>query len=255
MRALVTNDDGIASAGLIALGRAACRLGLDVVVAAPAHEASGSSASLAATQTAAVTAAGGRGRVRVEDRPLRGLDVPAFAVHAAPALITLVAAHGAFGEPPEIVLSGINRGENVGHAIVHSGTVGAALTGGGSGARAMAVSLALGMDPGPPRWGMAADVVERVLGALVQSPPGTIWNLNVPNRAGEPEIASARLAPFGIVHMTVSRRDGADVHVAISEPPSRTDADTDYALLEAGFATVTSLRSVGETDQPLVLRL
>src|SRR3546814_2338853 len=119
----------------------------------------------------------------------------------------------------------------------------------------MAVSLALGLDPGPPRWGMAADVVERVLGGLTQSAPGTIWNLNVPNRAREPEIVSARLAPFGIVHTTVSRRDGADVHLAISEPPPLTEADTDYALLAAGLAPVTSLRSVGETEQPLVLRL
>lgn len=255
MRALVTNDDGIASAGLVALARAACRIGLDVVVAAPAHEASGSSASIVAAQSAAVTAEGGRGRVRVEERPLRGLDIPAFAVHAAPALIALVAAHGAFGEPPDLVLSGINRGENVGHAILHSGTVGAALTGGGSGARGMAVSLAVGLDSGPPRWGRAADVAERVLRGLTQSAPGTIWNVNVPNRASEPEIVSARLAPFGIVHTTVSRRDGADVHLAISEPPPLTQADTDYALLVAGYATVTSLRSVGEAEQPLVLRL
>src|SRR3546814_16709015 len=137
-------------------------------------------------------------------------DVCSSARHEAPALITLVAAHGAFGEPPELVLSGINRGENVGHAIIHSGTVGAALTGGGSGARAMAVSLALGLDPGPPRWGMAADVVARVLGGLPQSAPGTTWNLNLPNRTREPATVSPRLAPFGIVHTPSHRPEAAE---------------------------------------------
>ena len=43
-------------------------------------------------------------------------------------MIVFLGAHGAFGEPPDIVLAGINRGPNVGRAILHSGTVGAALT-------------------------------------------------------------------------------------------------------------------------------
>ncbi|HRQ00895.1 MAG TPA: 5'/3'-nucleotidase SurE, partial [Terrimesophilobacter sp.] len=90
MRALITNDDGIDSPGLLALAIAACDVGLDVIVAAPAEEASGSSASITATEAHAVTAAGGRGRIRVTPRTLAGIDVAAYAVHSAPALIALL---------------------------------------------------------------------------------------------------------------------------------------------------------------------
>ncbi|GAA4378264.1 5'/3'-nucleotidase SurE [Agromyces bauzanensis] len=253
MRALITNDDGIDSAGLYALALAACRQGFEVVVAAPAQEASGSSASIIATDSRAVTAAGGRGHIRIEDRTFRGLDVPAHAVHAAPALIALVAAHGAFGPPPDLVLSGINRGANVGRAILHSGTVGAALTGGGSGARALAVSLATGLYPDPPRWSMAAAVTERVLALLAENAPGTILNLNVPNVHEEPELVEASLAPFGIVHTTVSRRVGDFVSMTIAEPPGAGEEDTDAALLAAGKATLTRLLGIAASPEPVLL--
>src|SRR5690606_2606707 len=113
-RALVTNDDGIRSPGLCELARIAAGLGWDVVVAAPAAEASGSSAAITGTGTVAVTGQDEYGRadrstIRVERRELETLPgVPAYAVHAAPALIALLAAHGAFGEIPDVVLSGIN---------------------------------------------------------------------------------------------------------------------------------------------------
>jgi Survival protein SurE len=56
-----------------------------------------------------------------------------------------------FGAPPELVLSGVNEGANIGRAVLHSGTVGAALTGALQGARAMAVSLAVSLNPERPR--------------------------------------------------------------------------------------------------------
>lgn len=251
MRALITNDDGIDSAGLRALAFAACRKGLDVVIAAPAEEASGSGTSIIATESSSVTAAGGRGHIRVEKRQIRGLDVPTFAVHAAPALIALVAAHGAFGAPPGVVLSGVNRGANVGRSILHSGTVGAALTGASAGARALAVSLATGLQVGPPRWLTAMAVTERVLEALVDSEPGTILNLNVPNKKEVPSLVEARLAPFGMVQTTVSRRTGNDIHLSIVEPAHDGEGDTDTAILSRGHATLTRLRLIEEAENTL----
>ncbi|MGV9368202.1 5'/3'-nucleotidase SurE [Amycolatopsis sp. NPDC003731] len=140
MRALITNDDGIGSPGLVALARGAVAHGWTVVVAAPAMEASGTSAGL--------SAAGDDGRIAVERRELPDLPgVPAHAVAAHPGLIVLAAAQGAFGAPPDIVLSGVNHGANVGRAVLHSGTVGAALTASINGARALAVSLDVGLEP------------------------------------------------------------------------------------------------------------
>ena len=78
----------------------------------------------------------------VHEHPLPELpDVPAYGVGGSPGFIALIALHGAFGPPPIVVLSGINRGANAGRAVLHSGTVGAAFTAAANGCRAMAVSL------------------------------------------------------------------------------------------------------------------
>lgn len=90
MRVLVTNDDGIDSAGLQVLASVAAEAGLDVVVAAPHEERSGSSASLVATRA--------DGRLQLREERLPGLDhVRAFAVEATPAYITWAGVRGAFG--------------------------------------------------------------------------------------------------------------------------------------------------------------
>ncbi len=249
LHALITNDDGIDSPGLLALAEAAMASGLDVVVAAPFEEASGSSASITATEASAVTAAGGQGRIRVQRRSLPGLDVPEFAVYAAPALIALLAAHSAFGDrPPDLVLSGINRGANVGRAILHSGTVGAALTGGVNGARGLAVSLATTQRQASPHWSTAASVARRVIPLLTASPAGTVFNLNVPDveEPGGIEVAEARLAPFGIVHATMTEREEEHVHLVIADSDEEHAADTDAALLGAGAATLTSITGIME---------
>ncbi|MDQ3600420.1 MAG: 5'/3'-nucleotidase SurE, partial [Actinomycetota bacterium] len=112
MRTLVTNDDGIDSEGLAVLARAAVVAGLDVVVAAPLRESSGTGASLTATED--------EGGILVQRRELPGLDgVVSYAVAAHPAFIALAAADGAFGPAPEVVLSGVNLGANLGRAILH----------------------------------------------------------------------------------------------------------------------------------------
>ena len=118
MRALITNDDGIDSAGLRTLAQVAVAAGLKVTVAAPDGERSGSSAAMSGLAQG--------GRLLVEDRTLEGLaDVRTVAVQASPAMIVFLGSHGAFGEPPDIVLAGINRGPNVGladeSALRHAG--------------------------------------------------------------------------------------------------------------------------------------
>ncbi|GAA3605330.1 5'/3'-nucleotidase SurE [Agrococcus terreus] len=244
MRALIVNDDGIDSPGLAALARAAADAGLEVVIAAPAEEHSGASASIIATQGAAVTAAGGKGTVRSERREVVGLDAEAHAVHAAPALIVLLALHGSFGPTPDVVLSGINRGANVGTAILHSGTVGAALTAGQGGVRALAASLDVGLaDDVEHHWATAADVVARVLPTLLASPAGTVHNLNVPNVATAEgvELVEAPLAPFGIVQTTMTEVDGDDVRLSIRQHSAADAPGTDMERLASGLATVTAV--------------
>lgn len=247
--ALVTNDDGIDSPGLLALAGAAVESGLDIVVAAPVEEASGSSASITATEADAVTAAGGKGSIRVRRRTLPGVQGPAFAVNAAPALIVLLAVHRAFGDTvPDLVLSGVNSGANVGRAILHSGTVGAALTGGLNGARGLAVSLATDDEAEETHWSTAASVAAGIIPGVLEGPVGTVLNLNVPNvaRAGGLEVVHARLAPFGIVHSTMVEAGRNHVHLELAEPQESHGPDTDAALLAAGSITVTGITGIGE---------
>ncbi|GLI28218.1 5'/3'-nucleotidase SurE [Agromyces rhizosphaerae] len=243
--ALVTNDDGIASPGLLALARRAQATGLDVIVAAPAGDASGTSAAITA---ALMPGAAQSGAVRVERVALDGLDAPAYAVHAAPALIALIAAHGAFDRRPDVVLSGVNRGANVGHAILHSGTVGAALTGGASGARAIASSLDVGLRPTEYAWDEAAGATVALVPALLAEAPGTVLNLNVANRPGErPTVRAATLAPFGIVHTTMTERGEHEVELTVAELPTSPDPGSDVALLAEGYSTLTGVTAVGDS--------
>lgn len=247
MRALITNDDGIDAPGLAALARVAAEAGLDVVVAAPAEEHSGASASIIATEGTAVTAAGGRGVVHTERRELPGV-AEAHAVHAAPALIVLLALHGAFGPVPDVVLSGINRGANVGSAILHSGTVGAALTAGQGGVRALAVSLDVGLrEGGGEHWETAAAVAARVLPDLLAAPAGTVLNLNAPDGDAPDgvELVEAPLAPFGIVQTTMTEQDGDDVRLAIRQHRADDAPGSDMERLAAGLATVTAVPTLG----------
>lgn len=240
-RALITNDDGISAPGLHALARAARAAGLDVTIAAPAVQSSGASASIMAEDH--------DGRIAVERRTLAGLeDVASFAVRGGPGLIALIAAHGAFGDPPELVLSGVNHGANVGRAILHSGTVGAALTGGLNGAWSVAVSLDVGMRPTQFHWDTAAAATLGLVPDLLERPRGTVINVNVPNTATHRGIRESTLAPFGIVQTTLSEREEHHIRLAVEDLPHEPEPGTDAAHLADGWVTVTGLDSVSHVD-------
>ncbi|BFV60208.1 5'/3'-nucleotidase SurE [Kitasatospora sp. CMC57] len=241
-RILVTNDDGIDSEGLRQLALVARRLSPQVTVAAPAEEASGSSAALTAVEE--------HGRIVVTERRLAGLsDVSAQGVEALPGFIAMVGCQGAFGSRPDLVLSGINNGANTGHAITHSGTVGAAVTAGVNGCRALAVSLDTG---GPPRWGTAARLAALVLPLLLETGPGTVFNLNVPNLwpDGVRGVRRAGLAAFGAVQTTLTQRGRGYIQLAVSETVADPDLRTDAGLLAHDYAALTVLRPVSAAPWP-----
>ncbi|WP_243229694.1 5'/3'-nucleotidase SurE [Microbacterium sp. CIAB417] len=243
-RVLVTNDDGIDAPGLHALAAAAVDAGFDVVVAAPATQSSGSSASILAEEA--------DGRIRIERRELDGLeDVPAHAVRGGPGLIALIAARGAFGVPADLVLSGVNHGANVGRAILHSGTVGAALTGGIGGTWGLAVSLDVGIEPAACHWRTGADAALRVVPALLQRPRGAVVNVNVPNAPEIRGFVEAPLAPFGIVQTTLTEADEHYVRLAVEDLPLTPTEDSDAALLADGWVTVTGIDPVSSCSFPL----
>ena len=244
-RVLVTNDDGIASPGLHALAMVLRAHGMDVTIAAPVTQSSGSSASIMAENA--------EGQIRVERRTLEGFEgVPAFAVHGGPGLIALIAARGAFGDPTDVVASGINHGANVGRAILHSGTVGAALTGGLNGARGLAVSLDVGLAPKTFRWEQAAEAAAELVPALLRHPRGTVINVNVPNTVESRGMVEADLAPFGIVQTTLTQQDEHHVRLAVEDLPREPVPGSDAALLADGWITVTGLDPVSHVPLGIV---
>jgi 5'-nucleotidase len=187
MRILVTNDDGIDSIGLHVLTRSMCELTGDheIVVAAPDTEYSGASASLGALHL-----------IRPEVRVSRIEECAASAVWAVtgpPALCVMFSRLGAFGPPFDLVVSGINPGANVGRAVYHSGTIGAALTARSGGISGVAVSQSVSgfavegqaWDESlrNQHWQTAADVAKVMVQGLVDDMPTepVVLNINVPD--------------------------------------------------------------------------
>jgi len=249
MRVLVTNDDGVLAPGIAALALAVASEGHDVVVAAPSGECSGAGAALGPLHLT--------GKIAFSSETLAGLEqVPVRAVDGPPALAVLSACLGGFGPPPDAVVSGINAGANTGRAVLHSGTVGAALTAANFGRPAMAVSLALGA---PPQWETAATAAAAVLPWLNRLTPPAVLNVNVPNLPRN-EVIGVRAAPLadaGTVQTAViEESDSETLELTLPSPrPASLDTDT-YALAE-GFIVLTVLSGLRSTmtalDGPISL--
>jgi 5'-nucleotidase len=252
MRILVTNDDGIDNTGLHTLASMAVEEGHDVVIAAPSTDASGTSAAMSAELTD-----DGEGRIPAVARVLPGLeDVPAFAVAATPAYIVVIACNGAFGEPPEVVLSGVNLGANTGVPVLHSGTVGAALTGITRGCRAMAVSLDAGYPPSMPEWATAKEAARRLLPLLAEH-KGFALNVNVPNIAltGLKGIRQTTLAVHGIVQLMLHERGDEWVKMGFRHHGTPVEAGSDEDAVLSGHVSVTPLQPPQEPSPDVVLDL
>ncbi|MGH9137742.1 MAG: 5'/3'-nucleotidase SurE [Acidimicrobiales bacterium] len=201
-------------------------------------DSSGASASLTAVEQ--------DGRLPVRElayEPVPG--VVAYAVDAPPAIIVRTAMQGAFGVVPDIVLSGVNLGVNTGHAVVHSGTVGATLTASNDDRSAMAVSLELRDEA---HWETAHHVAVVVLRWLVEQPPPLILNVNVPNRPLDrlEGVRPARLAPFGAVQTNITEIGKGYVRVEYADVDATPASDTGVAMLKSGYASVTALAGVCE---------
>jgi 5'-nucleotidase len=181
VRVLVTNDDGVDAPGLAALTRALLAWSEasavaggprhEIVVVAPSSNYSGAGAAVGSVSDGT--------RVPYRRATVAGAEgVEAFGLDASPALSVIAGALGAVGPKPDLVLSGINHGVNVGRSVLHSGTVGAALTASQLGISALAVSLRSGA---PEPWASAADLAVALIPLLARAPARTVLNLNVPS--------------------------------------------------------------------------
>lgn len=234
-RVLITNDDGYLAPGIRALAPAIAQLGYDVLVVAPLLDESGV----------------GSARAGMVDRPVRTATevengVTFIGIEGTPALAVTMALAGAFGPPPDLVLSGINRGLNIGVSIFHSGTVAAALTAAETGTSAVAVSLDA---EAPQHWPTAATIAGDALGWIAGEPAGTVLTINVPDRALD-QLAGVRHASLAVNRRTrlvaTTAPTGEPMIVVERNPQAAAVPGTDEALLSEGFVTVTPIVGIRE---------
>jgi 5'-nucleotidase len=227
-RILVTNDDGVRSRGIRALAEALAPLG-DVVTVAPAREMSAI------------------GHALTLHHPLRLEQIrdSTYALDGTPTDCVNIAVAAVLKGLPDLVVSGINRGLNVGDDVTYSGTVAGAMEGALLGVPAMAVSL----QQGPGEWdfreaaAVARVVAERVL--RTRLPPRTFLNVNVPRRT-----------PLGVRVTVQGARNHATTVTDRHDPRGRpyywigegqdewlANGDSDHEAVRAGFVSVTPLQT------------
>jgi 5'-nucleotidase len=164
---LVTNDDGILAPGLRALAAAARQLG-DALVVAPDREMSAVSHAITL------------------HRPLRVLaTTEGYALSGTPVDCAYMGIHHIAKRRPDLVVSGVNLGPNLGSDVLYSGTVAAAREGTIQGLPAIAFSLA-GRDPAP--FAQLGPLLTTVMQAVLENglPPGITLNVNIPKSPAEP---------------------------------------------------------------------
>lgn len=225
---VVTNDDGVQAPGILALTMAMRQLG-DVRVTAPSSNQSAS----------------GHKKTLYQDIPIAettlGDGTPALSVTGSPADCIAVAALGLIPWPPRLVVSGINRGENLGQDLTYSGTVTAALEATIHGVPAIAVSLADRIGDKVEDYQRAAEIALVVARYVLQKslPPFTILNLNVP----QGPVRGIRITRQGVrIYRDALEYDDGVVRIA-GEPPTGVldEEGTDLWALANGYASLTPI--------------
>ena len=188
MHILITNDDGIHATGLEVLERIAAALEADVTVVAPETDQSGVAHSLSLS----------------DPLRLREVSPNRFAVRGTPTdCVIMGVRHVLGGRKPDLVLSGVNRGQNVAEDVTYSGTVAGAMEGTLLGIPSIALSQAYGPDTGRgnPFWSCAETLAPPLLKRLLAEgiDRNGLININFPDCAPE--------GVAGIAVTTQGRRD------------------------------------------------
>ena len=237
MRILITNDDGIHAPGLTVLERIARSLSDDVVTVAPETDQSGVAHSLSLN----------------DPLRLREVSESRFAVKGTPTDCVIMGVRSVMADRrPDLILSGINRGQNVAEDVTYSGTIAAAMEGTLLGIPSIALSQAYGPASGRKNihWecaeAHAATVIRRVLERGI--PRDILVNLNFPDCAAEEvdglEVTSQGKRDAGLMQID-EREDGRGnpyFWVSFARSKSTPASGTDLHALAARRISLTPLR-------------
>ena len=247
MRILITNDDGIHADGLAVLERIAATLSDDVWVVAPETDQSGVAHSLSLN----------------DPLRLRQISPRRFAVKGTPTDCVIMGVRSLMAEtPPDLVLSGVNRGQNVAEDVTYSGTIAGAMEGTILGVP----SIALSQGYGPAgRAGIYWDCAETHAPGIIRRildlgiPANTLVSVNFPNVPAT-EVRGTVVAAQGrraadILRLE-ERHDGRGLPyywIGFNRKRSVPGHGTDLAALDAGQISITPLR-LDLTDEPTLTR-
>jgi 5'/3'-nucleotidase len=250
MKILITNDDGIQATGLNVLRRALLELP-DVELAVIAPDANRSASARSITT---------RAPLWVEEIEFQD-GTTGFATDGTPVDCVRFASLGLVGFEPELIVSGINHGANLGDDITYSGTVAAALEGAVLGIPAIAVSQQSMSREMDFRFGRefvfdaAAQFTARLVSMLPERPisPGTLLNVNCPGRTLE-ELQGAQVTRLGKrvyrdrLELQEEDESGRETgrprrryRIYGMEPSYRPEEGTDFSAIDAGMISVTPL--------------
>jgi 5'-nucleotidase len=247
MRILVTNDDGIHAPGLAVLEAIAARLSDEVWVVAPETDQSGVSHSLSLN----------------DPLRLRQIEARRYAVKGTPTDCVIMAIRHVMREArPDLVLSGVNRGQNVAEDVTYSGTIAAAMEGTLLGVPSIALSQAYGPGGlGGVHWDCAEHHAPGVITKLLSNgiPAGIVVNINFPNCTPD-EVAGVAVSVQGRRNQELlgidPRHDGRGnpyFWIAFERGSYDVHPGTDIAALAERRISVTPLR-LDLTDTPTLTR-
>lgn len=246
MRILITNDDGIQSPGLAVLEKVARAISDDVWVVAPEVDQSGLAHSLTLS----------------DPLRLRDLGGNRYALRGTPSDCVIMATRRIIGAKPDLVMSGINAGQNAADDITYSGTVAGAIEGTLIGVPSIAFSQAFDWSRGQDvPWATAAAYAPQIIRRLLDFgfPPGILYNVNLPDRPPDQvrgiEITTqGRLEHALHIDERIDARGNPYFWLAYRRAAGERVPGTDLFALESGSVSVTPLR-LDLTDYKLAERL
>ena len=235
MKILLTNDDGIQARGIQTLWHEFAALkGSSVTIAAPDRERSATSQAITMHSP-----------IRVDEYPVSDAAIKAWSIGGTPADCVKIAVEALMQTPPDIIISGINHGPNLGTDVLYSGTVSAAIEGSLHGIPAIAVSL----DSWQAKdFSVAASFISSLARHIVANPlpPGTLLNVNIP------PLAAAEIKGISITKLGV--RQYENIFEKRSDPRGRTyywmggnivnndnDSNSDIVALQKGHISITPI--------------
>lgn len=233
MNILIANDDGIYSAGLYELAKEMSGLGR-VSVVAPDREQSAIGHAITMHQP-----------LRCKKIQLRDLDIDAWRVSGTPADCIKIGVETLLPERPQLIVSGINRGENLGTDIIYSGTVSAAIEGSMFNIPSIAVSYAGDNDDG---FKVAAAAAAGIIGQLLEKRAAhMLLNINVPEVKSLAELKGVKIAKLGVKKYRNNFEERKDPRgksyywLAGELVEDELEEDTDIHAVRNGYISMTPL--------------